>query len=101
MGSGRGHHVAESFDNIDHTTLMDILRAKLHDGRFLHLVAGLLRAGYLEDWRYNATLSGSPQGGIVTPPTMLQRTLLGASLKRGRSDPVHDADLLLVDLDLL
>jgi hypothetical protein len=32
---------------------------------------------------------------------MLQRTLLGASLKRGRTDPIHDADLLLVDLDLL
>ena len=32
---------------------------------------------------------------------MLQRTLLGASLKRGRTDSIHDADLLLVDLDLL
>jgi hypothetical protein len=39
--------------------------------------------------------------GPITPPTMLQRTLLGASLKRGRTDPIHDADLLLVDLDLL
>src|ERR1700757_3338901 len=39
--------------------------------------------------------------GLITPPTMLQRTLLGASLKRGGTDPIHDADLLLVDLDLL
>src|SRR5271165_5310722 len=39
--------------------------------------------------------------GLTTPPTMLQRTLLGASLKRGRTNPIHDADLLLVDLDLL
>jgi hypothetical protein len=37
----------------------------------------------------------------MTPPTMLQRTLLGAPLKRGWTDPIHDADLLLVDLDLL
>src|SRR5208337_817821 len=40
-------------------------------------------------------------GGVVTPPTMLRRTLLGASLKRGWTDPIHDADLLLVDLDFL
>src|SRR5512135_894202 len=39
--------------------------------------------------------------GEITPPTILQMTLLGASLKRGRTDPIHDADLLLVDLDLL
>ena len=32
---------------------------------------------------------------------MLRRTLLGASLKRGWTDPIHDADLLLVDLDFL
>jgi group II intron reverse transcriptase/maturase len=59
--------IAGCFDNIHHTTLLDILRDRIHDGRFLHLVAGLLQAGYLEDWRYNATLSGSPQGGIVSP----------------------------------
>jgi len=29
----------------------------------------MLKAGYLEDWRWHATLSGSPQGGIATPPT--------------------------------
>jgi hypothetical protein len=43
------------------------LADKIHDGRFLRLIDGLLRAGYLEDWRYHATLSGCPQGGIVSP----------------------------------
>src|SRR5271157_1212100 len=43
----------------------------------------------------------SPDRSAITPPTMLQTTLLGASLKRGRTDPIHDADLLLIDLDLL
>jgi len=38
-----------------------------HDNRFLRLIDGLLQAGYLEEWRYFATLSGSPQGGIVSP----------------------------------
>lgn len=55
------------FDNIDQTVLMSILREKIHDGRFLALVDGLLHAGYLEDWKYRPTLSGTPQGGIVSP----------------------------------
>jgi group II intron reverse transcriptase/maturase len=60
------------FDNIDHEVLLSILREKIHDNRFLNLVGNLLRAGYLEQWDYRPTLSGTPQGGIVTPPTMLQ-----------------------------
>src|SRR3954462_11539738 len=39
--------------------------------------------------------------GEITPPTMLQTTLLGATLKRGWTDSIHDAHLLLVDLDFL
>src|SRR5512135_146051 len=39
--------------------------------------------------------------GELTPPTMLRTTLLGAPFKRGRTDPIHDPDLLLVDLHLL
>jgi hypothetical protein len=33
----------------------------------LELIRGLLKAGYMEDWRYYDTLSGSPQGGIISP----------------------------------
>jgi hypothetical protein len=47
--------------------LLKILSEKIHDGRFIALIEGLLKAGYLEDWRYNKTLSGTPQGGIVSP----------------------------------
>ncbi len=47
--------------------LLGILAEKIHDGRFLRLIRELLQAGYLEDWKYNATLSGAPQGGIVSP----------------------------------
>src|SRR3954469_17617457 len=39
--------------------------------------------------------------GETTPPTMLRTILLGAPFKRGRADPIHDADLLLIDLDPL
>ena len=55
------------FDHIDHHVLLSILREKIHDNRFLRLVASLLQAGYLEDWRYHPTFSGTPQGGIISP----------------------------------
>jgi group II intron reverse transcriptase/maturase len=55
------------FDNIDHSVLLSILREKIHDNRFLTLVEGLLKAGYLEDWRYHQTYSGTPQGGVASP----------------------------------
>ena len=55
------------FDNISHEILLRILGEKIHDNRFLQLIRRLLQAGYLEDWRYGATLSGTPQGGVLSP----------------------------------
>ncbi len=55
------------FDNIDHSVLLDVLRENIHDGRFNRLVGSLLVAGYLEDWTFNATYSGVPQGGVISP----------------------------------
>ena len=55
------------FDNIDHETLMTILTRDIQDGRLLNLLRMGLEAGYLEDWQYNRTYSGTPQGGILSP----------------------------------
>nr|WP_063842301.1 reverse transcriptase/maturase family protein [Hassalia byssoidea] len=55
------------FDNIDHKILMSILREKIQDNRFLRLIENLLKAGYCEQWKYHSTLSGTPQGAIVSP----------------------------------
>lgn len=55
------------FDRLDHQVLITILRERLHDNRFIRLIQQLLEAGYLEEWRYHPTLSGSPQGGVVSP----------------------------------
>jgi group II intron reverse transcriptase/maturase len=59
--------ISDCFGSLDHEVLLAILQEKIHDGRFLRLIANLLKAGYLEDWRFNDTLSGSPQGGVVSP----------------------------------
>jgi retron-type reverse transcriptase len=60
------------FDAIDHEVLLSIISENVRDNRFLRLLRGLCEAGYVEDWRYNRTLSGTPQGGICSPPTTWQ-----------------------------
>ena len=55
------------FDNIDHEVLLSVLGAKFHDNRFLRLLKYLLQAGYMEDWKHGHTLSGTPQGGVISP----------------------------------
>src|SRR6266702_2823688 len=59
--------ITDCFGSLDHSIMRSILAEKICDGRFLRLIDGLLRAGYLEDWRYHETLSGAPQGGILSP----------------------------------
>lgn len=59
--------IAACFERLDHGVLVGILREKIHDNRFLRLVERMLQAGYLEDWRWHATLSGTPQGHIASP----------------------------------
>lgn len=55
------------FDNIDHLILIDTLKERISDERFLRLIWKFLRAGYIEDFKYNQTYSGTPQGGIISP----------------------------------
>jgi group II intron reverse transcriptase/maturase len=55
------------FDNLCHDILLEILRTRITDQRFLHLIKQFLQAGYIEDWQYNRTYSGTPQGGNLSP----------------------------------
>jgi group II intron reverse transcriptase/maturase len=59
--------ISDCFTRIDHEILLGILGEKIHDNRFLRLVRNMIKAGYLEDWEYHDTLSGVPQGGVVSP----------------------------------
>ena len=49
------------FDNIDHETLIAILGRKIKDSKFLNIIRQFLKAGYIENWKYNKTYSGMPQ----------------------------------------
>lgn len=55
------------FDNIDHSVLIGIITKKVRDAKIIQLLHKILKAGYLENWKYNNTYSGTPQGGIVSP----------------------------------
>lgn len=55
------------FDNIEHHTLVGILRRKISDENFIELIWKFLRAGYLDEWKFHNTYSGAPQGGIISP----------------------------------
>lgn len=59
--------ITSFFDNIDHSVLVNILRKRIHDEYFIALIWKFLKAGYVEDWKYNKTYSGTPQGSIISP----------------------------------
>jgi group II intron reverse transcriptase/maturase len=59
--------ISDCFGSLDHSVLLGILGEKILDNRFLRLIEQMLKAGYLEDWEWNATLSGAPQGGVLSP----------------------------------
>ena len=59
--------ISDCFGSLDHEIMVKILAEKIHDNRFLRLIGNMLKAGYLEDWHYRETLSGCPQGGVVSP----------------------------------
>jgi RNA-directed DNA polymerase len=55
------------FDNINHDKLIDILAKKIDDKALLRLIRSMLKAGYVEDFKFHNTYSGTPQGGIISP----------------------------------
>jgi group II intron reverse transcriptase/maturase len=59
--------ISDCFGSLDHEVLLGILAEKIRDNRFLRLIRNMLKAGYLDDWEYHDTLSGTPQGGPVSP----------------------------------
>ena len=60
--------ITACFDEIDHTALMGLVRRRVKDKRVLDLVKAFLKAGILgEDHVNRDTLTGTPQGGILSP----------------------------------
>src|SRR6266705_2321756 len=59
--------ISDCFGSLDHDVMTRILAENIRDQRYLRLIGSMLKAGFLEDWQYHETLSGCPQGGVVSP----------------------------------
>src|SRR5205085_10119631 len=59
--------ISQCFDKLNHELLIEILKRHIQDERFIRFMQELLDTGYMEDWTFNQTFSGVPQGGIVSP----------------------------------
>jgi Reverse transcriptase (RNA-dependent DNA polymerase) len=65
--------VQKFFDALDHAPLRSLLRQRVRDGVLLRLIDKWLKAGVLEDGELTYPEAGTPQGGVVTPPTILRK----------------------------
>lgn len=55
------------YDTINHQVLIKSLEKKIDDVKFIKLIQAMLVAGYMEDWKFHTTYSGTPQGNIASP----------------------------------
>ena len=58
------------FDTIDHGHLREFLKRRVRDGVILRLIGKWLNAGVLDEGVLTTPEEGTPQGGVITPPTM-------------------------------
>src|SRR3954453_8877350 len=67
------------FDRISHTALLDRVRRRIKDKRVLALIKAFLNAGVLKQHGDLArSVTGTPQGGIMTAPTQKVTWVIGA-----------------------
>jgi len=64
--------IKKFFDTLDHSHLRGILHQRIRDGVLLRLIGKWINAGILEGVSLSYPDEGTPQGGVMTPPTPSQ-----------------------------
>jgi group II intron reverse transcriptase/maturase len=59
--------IVSAYNNVDHDVLLNILKERIKDKKFIKLIKDLLRSGIMDEGKYEHSLKGTPQGGIVSP----------------------------------
>lgn len=59
--------IVSAYNNVDHDILLNILRERITDKKFLNLIKQMLKSGVMDGENFEHTISGTPQGGIVSP----------------------------------
>ena len=94
------------FDSISHAWMMRFLEHRIGDRRVLRLIAKWLKAGVMEEGTWTEGTEGTPQGAVITPPTILQKSArsvrgVGAGWVMRWLDAKDDVHVLPVDLNPL
>lgn len=59
--------IEKCFDTIDHKLLLSFVNEEIADGRVLRLIRSFLEAGIMEEMNIRHTITGTPQGGVISP----------------------------------
>jgi hypothetical protein len=90
------------FDRVNHDVLMSRVRQRVKDRRVVSLIHRFLKAGVLTlEGSVEPTAEGTPQGGVTTPPTILQTFFFRARIAWAWLDPEHHLHLVMGHLHAL